>query len=69
MFPIFIFSKLAMVYQCTGCDTMTLQPLGICRKTDKGNTKFALPTGPAVAEFCQHCNHKHHVRLFLFFII
>ncbi|KAF4517268.1 hypothetical protein B566_EDAN008602 [Ephemera danica] len=54
-------SNLASVFQCTGCKTMTLQPLGILKKNEKGTVRFCLPTAPAVKEKCQFCNHVHHV--------
>ncbi|XP_046385091.1 probable tRNA (guanine(26)-N(2))-dimethyltransferase [Ischnura elegans] len=53
-------SKLSMVYKCTGCESITLQPLGAMRQSEK-NIKFSLPTGPPVGEKCAHCGHKHHV--------
>ncbi|XP_071442282.1 tRNA (guanine(26)-N(2))-dimethyltransferase [Hetaerina americana] len=53
-------SKLAMVYQCTGCESVTLQPLGITQELEK-HTKFSLPTGPPVRQSCAHCGHRHHV--------
>ncbi|XP_055384281.1 tRNA (guanine(26)-N(2))-dimethyltransferase [Condylostylus longicornis] len=57
--------KQAMIYQCTGCETFTLQPLGI-RKPNPNEqnalaTKFALPTGPSINKNCEHCSHKHHL--------
>lgn len=53
-------SKLGMVYQCSGCETFTLQPLGRC--TEKGkNFKFSPAQGPPVGLSCSHCGHKHHV--------
>ncbi|XP_014213045.1 probable tRNA (guanine(26)-N(2))-dimethyltransferase [Copidosoma floridanum] len=50
-------SNLAMVYQCVGCESMTLQPLGIT--TDKNQQK--LPQVPAVDKLCEFCQHKHHL--------
>ncbi|XP_030380509.1 probable tRNA (guanine(26)-N(2))-dimethyltransferase [Scaptodrosophila lebanonensis] len=58
-------SKQSMVYQCTGCETHTLQPLGIIRHSpspeNPQKVKFSIPTGPAVGSSCQHCGHKHHM--------
>lgn len=55
-----------MVYNCTGCETFTLQPLGILKTSEnKKNVKFCIPTGPAVNTNCEQCNHRHHVRIFL----
>ncbi|XP_067615477.1 tRNA (guanine(26)-N(2))-dimethyltransferase-like [Eurosta solidaginis] len=54
-----------MVFQCTGCDTYTLQPMGIVKSkiSDKGNAevKFGIPTGPNVNTNCAHCGDKHHM--------
>ncbi|KAH9365125.1 hypothetical protein HPB48_014072 [Haemaphysalis longicornis] len=53
-------SKLGMVYQCSGCETFTLQPLGRC--AEKGNSfKFTPALGPPVGLNCTHCGHKHHI--------
>lgn len=53
-------SKLGMVYQCSGCETFSLQPLGRC--TEKGNSfKFSPALGPPVGLTCSHCGHKHHI--------
>ncbi|CAK1542375.1 unnamed protein product [Leptosia nina] len=58
-------SKLSMVYQCVGCDNLTLQPLGAFKAnpTEKnpGQIKSCLPLVPPVGEFCVHCNHRHHL--------
>ncbi|RVE42592.1 hypothetical protein evm_012761 [Chilo suppressalis] len=58
-------SKLAMVYQCVGCDNMTLQPLGGFKPnpTEKNpnQMKAFLPMGPPVTEHCIHCNQRHHL--------
>lgn len=57
--------KQSMVYQCTGCDTITLQPLGIAKpnpsESAPDRVKFGLPTGPQVGQCCTHCGHKHHL--------
>ncbi|KAL7043139.1 hypothetical protein ACKWTF_001407 [Chironomus riparius] len=56
-------TKQSMVYQCTGCDAFTLQPLAI-RKSSPENPKsikFCIPTGPFVSTNCEHCGHKHHM--------
>lgn len=49
-------SKLGMVYQCVGCESMTIQPLGT-----KINGSYKLPAGPPVDNLCKYCQHKHHV--------
>ncbi|KAJ9580194.1 hypothetical protein L9F63_004137 [Diploptera punctata] len=55
--------KLALVYQCVGCETLTLQPLGQEHKYgEKPNQfKFTLPHAPPVASTCVHCGHRHHI--------
>lgn len=60
---VYDFSKLSMVYHCTGCDNFTLQPLGIMRLNEKNNQiKYGLPGVPSVKDKCEHCNGSHHVR-------
>ncbi|XP_039490274.1 probable tRNA (guanine(26)-N(2))-dimethyltransferase [Drosophila santomea] len=58
-------SKQSWIYQCTGCETFTLQPLGITKPNPTaGNPqqlKFGIPTGPAVNSQCEHCGHRHHL--------
>lgn len=54
-------SNISLVYQCTGCEMMTLQPLGMTIQRSNNNNKFLLPTGPPVNEHCVHCSHKHKV--------
>jgi len=54
-------TKLGYVHQCTGCETISLQPLG--RKTlhENGkNFKFNITTGPPVGGSCNHCSSPHH---------
>ncbi|CAH0587877.1 unnamed protein product [Chrysodeixis includens] len=58
-------SKLSMVYQCTGCDNFTLQPMGAFKPnpTEKNpqQMKAYLPAVPPVGEFCVNCNQRHHL--------
>ncbi|XP_055545883.1 tRNA (guanine(26)-N(2))-dimethyltransferase [Wyeomyia smithii] len=58
-------SKQSMVFQCTGCESFTLQPLGILKpnpsEQNPNQIKFATPTGPFVSSRCTHCNHQHHM--------
>lgn len=49
-------TKIGMVYQCTGCETITTQPL--CYKKSSGGYK--LTSSPYVDQFCKICNYKHH---------
>ncbi|XP_059607899.1 tRNA (guanine(26)-N(2))-dimethyltransferase [Phlebotomus argentipes] len=58
-------SKQSLVFQCTGCDSFTLQPLGVLRAnpTEKNpdQIKYAIPTGPFVDSTCTHCGSRHHI--------
>lgn len=58
-------SKLSMVYQCTGCDQITLQPLGGFKPNPTGanphQLKTYLPAAPPIGANCEHCNQKHHL--------
>ncbi|XP_017838195.2 probable tRNA (guanine(26)-N(2))-dimethyltransferase [Drosophila busckii] len=60
----FSMSKQSWIYQCTGCETYTLQALGTVRSKSAEQPhliKFGIPTGPAVNSQCEHCGHKHHL--------
>ena len=52
-------SKLGHLYQCTGCETITYQPLGQVIKDEKNNVKYVLPKGPPVDQKCKFCQHSH----------
>lgn len=56
-------SKLALVFQCTGCETLSFQPLGVSHQySEKPHQfKFTLPHGPPVGALCEHCGHRHHI--------
>uniref|UniRef100_A0A182QVX7 tRNA (guanine(26)-N(2))-dimethyltransferase n=1 Tax=Anopheles farauti TaxID=69004 RepID=A0A182QVX7_9DIPT len=58
-------SKQSMVFQCTGCEALTLQPLGVLKpnptEANPQQIKFGIPTGPFVGSRCIHCNHQHHM--------
>ena len=47
------------MYRCTGCETMTVQPLGKLIKDEKNNIKYVLPKGPPVDQKCKFCQHSH----------
>ncbi|XP_037882407.1 probable tRNA (guanine(26)-N(2))-dimethyltransferase isoform X1 [Glossina fuscipes] len=61
----FSMSKQSMIYQCTGCSTFNLQPLGSIKpnhtETQPKQVKFGIPTGPPVNTHCEHCGQKHHL--------
>lgn len=54
------FTKVSHVYQCVGCETMTLHPLGRILVSGK-SIKHQVSQGPPVAESCAHCGHRHVV--------
>uniref|UniRef100_A0A182R3T0 tRNA (guanine(26)-N(2))-dimethyltransferase n=1 Tax=Anopheles funestus TaxID=62324 RepID=A0A182R3T0_ANOFN len=58
-------SKQSMVFQCTGCEALTLQSLGVLKpnptEANPQQIKFGIPTGPFVDSRCEHCNHQHHM--------
>ncbi|KAK7340684.1 hypothetical protein VNO77_21394 [Canavalia gladiata] len=52
--------KLSYVYQCTGCDSFHLQPVG--RSISKNNSVRYLPGyGPAVPQECNYCGKKFNM--------
>uniref|UniRef100_M4DY73 tRNA (guanine(26)-N(2))-dimethyltransferase n=1 Tax=Brassica campestris TaxID=3711 RepID=M4DY73_BRACM len=52
--------KLSYVYQCIGCDSFHLQPVG--RSLPKNNSVRYLPAiGPVVAQDCYHCGKKYNM--------
>ncbi|KAK6642921.1 hypothetical protein RUM43_004423 [Polyplax serrata] len=55
-------SNLSLVYHCTSCDSVTLQPLGVKKKAkDNKNVKYCLPHVPVVDSKCSYCGGNHHV--------
>merc|ERR1719309_123138 len=54
-------SKLGHVYQCTGCESLTVHPLGRLLTHKNGSQiKYSLPTGPPVDRNCSFCENSHH---------
>ncbi|KAG6396146.1 hypothetical protein SASPL_142288 [Salvia splendens] len=52
--------KLSYVYQCSGCDSFHLQPVG--RNVSKNTSVRYLPGfGPAVAQECSDCGKKYNM--------
>ncbi|KAK6154990.1 hypothetical protein DH2020_009238 [Rehmannia glutinosa] len=52
--------KLSYVYQCTGCDSFHLQPIG--RTVSKNTSVRYLPGfGPVVAQECSDCGKKYNM--------
>jgi len=55
-------SKLGHVYQCTGCEALAFQRLGIMTPHKNGlHIKFGLPPGPPVDRKCKFCNQSFHI--------
>jgi tRNA (guanine26-N2/guanine27-N2)-dimethyltransferase len=55
-------TKQSMVFQCTGCESFTLQPLVSKKPTGNGrNFKYGWPTGPFVDGKCKNCGFKYHM--------
>ncbi|XP_064098901.1 tRNA (guanine(26)-N(2))-dimethyltransferase-like isoform X3 [Macrobrachium nipponense] len=52
------FSKVSWLYQCVGCETFTLQPLGRILVNGR-SVKYQLSHGPSVSQSCTHCGYKH----------
>lgn len=50
-----------MVYKCTSCDSLTLQPLGMTKQINEKNFKHFLPHAPPTDIKCIHCGGNHHV--------
>ena len=48
------------LYQCVGCESMTLQPLGQVYE-EKNQKKYRLNHGPAVDKYCKFCGRQHVV--------
>ncbi|KAK3032537.1 hypothetical protein RJ639_036776 [Escallonia herrerae] len=52
--------KLSYIYQCTGCDSFHLQPIG--RTVSKNNSVRYLPGfGPVVPQECSNCGKKYNM--------
>lgn len=58
-------SKQSMFYQCTGCHSIALQPLGILKPnpSDKNpkQIKYCLPVVPDFKDRCEQCNQRYHM--------
>lgn len=55
-------TKKAMVFECVGCGSYTLQPMAVALPAKgEGNFKFIPGSGPTVPQSCPHCGHHHRV--------
>lgn len=52
--------QVSWLYQCVGCETATMQPLGRVAVNGK-SVKYQLSSGPPVPQACVHCGHRHTV--------
>lgn len=53
-------SKIGMLYQCNGCESMSFQPL-VTILTKKSSNNYKLPNAPAVDQLCKHCQYRQHM--------
>ncbi len=50
------------MFKCTGCDALSVQPLGRVVQHDDGkNLLYKLCTGPPVDKKCTFCDHPHYI--------
>ncbi|CAG2121585.1 unnamed protein product, partial [Medioppia subpectinata] len=54
-------SKLSYVYQCTGCESIELQPLIQNKRHSEDNAYNFSPTAPKVGRNCEHCGHTYQM--------
>ncbi|XP_044468795.1 probable tRNA (guanine(26)-N(2))-dimethyltransferase 2 isoform X2 [Mangifera indica] len=53
--------KLSYVYQCTGCDSFHLQPIGRTASNKNNSVRYLPGFGPAVPQLCSHCGKKFNM--------
>ncbi|CAM9644278.1 tRNA (guanine(26)-N(2))-dimethyltransferase [Lampetra planeri] len=53
-------SKQALVYNCVGCGSFHLQPMGKSTVHNSG-LKFTAATGPPMGPNCENCGQRHHL--------
>lgn len=58
-------TKQSMIFQCTGCTTFSLQPLGIIKlnpsEKNPNQFKYCLPVVPNINNHCEHCNNRYRM--------
>ncbi|KAL0132039.1 hypothetical protein PUN28_000069 [Cardiocondyla obscurior] len=55
-------SKIGMLYQCTGCESMQVQPLVIRKDVNSNsNNNYKLPSAPVIDQQCKYCQHQQHM--------
>ncbi|XP_031251780.1 probable tRNA (guanine(26)-N(2))-dimethyltransferase 2 isoform X2 [Pistacia vera] len=53
--------KLSYVYQCTGCDSFHLQPVGRTASNKNNSVRYLPGFGPAVPQVCSDCGKKFNM--------
>ncbi|KAI8997460.1 N2,N2-dimethylguanosine tRNA methyltransferase [Pilobolus umbonatus] len=54
-------SRMAIMYECSGCHSYSVQPLGKVSLKDNGAERHTPATGPTVNAYCDHCKNPHHI--------
>ncbi|KAI8359941.1 N2,N2-dimethylguanosine tRNA methyltransferase [Choanephora cucurbitarum] len=54
-------SRMAIVYECSGCHAYSVQPLGKVGIKDNGAERHTPANGPSVNSLCENCNSTHHI--------
>ncbi|KAI9315445.1 N2,N2-dimethylguanosine tRNA methyltransferase [Dichotomocladium elegans] len=54
-------SKTAIMYECSGCHSYSIQPLGKIERKENGQDRHTPGLGPPVNSHCDHCGSVHHV--------
>ncbi|ORZ10876.1 N2,N2-dimethylguanosine tRNA methyltransferase [Absidia repens] len=54
-------SKIGVIYECSGCHSFAIQPLGKIDIKDNGSERHTPGSGPPVGQFCEHCGNTHHI--------
>lgn len=54
-------SKLALVHQCVGCETISFQPMGKCVPGKESKNYKYTPSIATIQPNCQHCGSKHQI--------
>ena len=54
-------SKLGHLFQCNGCESLAIQPLGQLELREDGNIKYKLCSGPPVGKRCEFCGNTFQI--------
>lgn len=58
-------SNMAIIYECSGCHSYSVQSLGKISLKDNGAERHTPASGPTVNSSCEHCNSIHHVSFYI----